>query len=670
MLRWVENSLRNRLLVAFLTVGFIPIAIFVIYMLFLSQNKIVEKSMSEEHDRIEKIEQIIEMHLYQLNKEIGFLSRLEIMDDVVTEDLDKRITTLLEKKVKDLALDVVAYVLDADGRVIAATKKNFLPTFFPDDEKGYVTQRKELYFYSRIYASYDSETVLGYLVLRYNLENLKLFLNSTEHIHTFLLSGDERYTIAKSVSFRLHPNKTEYIDDEHLIVYKALNGFLSGWYLVYAVDRSIALAFLYDFLRFMFSMIPLIVVVIIIGALNFSKKITTPIERLTELTDTITKTKNFDTKIVIASHDEIGRLSRSFNLMLRMTDKALKELRLENELRLRRFIHLTEIFNSIMKTDTTEECVLISTQKLKELSKEERVEFIKERAQGCIALETTNYESGEKKFFGSLCIGERHLEDENERRFFLSIAQMISLQLDRIILVDKTTAASKAKSAFISNMSHELRTPLNAIIGFTQYLLAYEELNEEQNEIVENIESSAQYLLSMINDILDMAKIETGKMETHIEEVAIVSVVKDIASMLSPLIEEKSLDFTLSIELDEEFVVQTDAKMYKQIAINLLSNAIKFTQEGMISVCLCKRKDRLCFEVVDTGIGIGEENLHKLFNDFTQVENVMQKKHKGTGLGLSLSKKMAQLLGGDVELHSDGEGKGTKAIFRIKVANV
>ena len=226
-------------------------------------------------------------------------------------------------------------------------------------------------------------------------------------------------------------------------------------------------------------------------------------------------------------------------------------------------------------------------------------------------------------------------------------------------------AASRSKSAFISNMSHELRTPLNAIIGFTQYLIEYEDLSEEQYDIVASIESSAQYLLNMINDILDIAKIEAGKMEAKIEDVKIVSLVKSIVEMLKQLAEQKGVELKFYTDISEDTIVKTDSKMFKQIVVNLVSNAIKFTEKGYIEIKLYFDQDKLYVKVKDTGIGISKENLSKLFSDFTQVENVMQKKHKGTGLGLSLSKKMAHILGGDVLLDSEGEGKGSTAVFWI-----
>jgi len=175
----------------------------------------------------------------------------------------------------------------------------------------------------------------------------------------------------------------------------------------------------------------------------------------------------------------------------------------------------------------------------------------------------------------------------------------------------------------------------------------------------------------MINDILDIAKIEAGKMDPNFERVAILPLIQNSIDMLRPLAEKKKITLEFINQIDRDTMIQTDMKMYKQILVNLISNAIKFTPEGgEIRVMLYRKDNRLCLKVIDNGIGISQENLNKLFSDFTQVENVMQKKHKGTGLGLSLSRKMAEILWGDVQLESEGEGQGSVATFCIKQSSL
>ena len=216
-------------------------------------------------------------------------------------------------------------------------------------------------------------------------------------------------------------------------------------------------------------------------------------------------------------------------------------------------------------------------------------------------------------------------------------------------------------------MSHELRTPLNSIIGFSQLLIMYEDLTEDQQDTVGNIESSAQYLLNMINEILDIGKIEARKMDVYLEPVNLLKIIHGSYNMLQPLADDKNLKFELITDNCALTNLETDPKLFQQITLNLLSNAIKFTNEGSIKLEMFNDEEYLYVKVTDSGIGIEKDDLAQLFNDFTQVKNVMQKRHKGTGLGLSLSKKMANLLGGDVELRSDGLGLGAVSLFSIKL---
>ncbi|MCK4875290.1 MAG: HAMP domain-containing protein, partial [Sulfurimonas sp.] len=425
----------------------------------------------------------------------------------------------------------------------------------------------------------------------------------------------------------------------------------------------------YDFISFMLYMSSVIFIFIIYISVKQSKEIVKPIEELTATADYITNTHNYSTQLKISSQDEIATLTRSFNDMLKTTSSALKKLEKENRLRLRRFTQLINVFNTIIQTKNEKECIDISMQEIKRLTHNNKLYFKKDQNiapdKECTDIYVTDFENDNKIYFGSIELDIDKFEDKNEKDFYNSITSMITLQLDRIRLIERTTGASKAKSAFISNMSHELRTPLNAIIGFAQYMIEYEELNEEQKDIVENIESSAQYLLSMINEILDIAKIEAGKMEANIESVNILDILKSTYSMLLPLAKDKNIKFDFIFDDFNNKTYQTDPKMFKQIIINLISNSIKFTQKGSILLELYSNNEHVYVRVKDSGIGISKDDLSYLFNDFTQVENVMQKSHKGTGLGLSLSRKMARILGGDIILKSKGVGHGTTSIFSL-----
>jgi len=661
----VKKSLRLKLLLGFIFVGILPLIILLTYTLFLSETKIVKRTVQEQFMQADNIAHQIDTHLRGLEKELGFIASLDLMDDIVADDIDKRISRLLIKKVQDLGLDVSLFVVNEHNQIIATNEKTALLKSFSlqDNKKHYFFKNNQLYIFSPIYASFDSSKKLGFLVLRYALKNLTSYLTHQIGKHSYLSNknGSLRVGDHGKFAFEFTKKRASVKTEEHLIVYEKLDNFLSDYYLVYAVDKSIALKFLNEYIRFILYISIFIVLVVIAISLFYSRSIVRPIESLTVATKQITKEQEYSYSLEVKSQDEIGLLTRSFNDMIETTAEALERLEEENKLRLRRFIQLIEVFNTIIQTEDEEECMEVSIQEIKKITDKEDLAFVRMRSEHSIDLYVTDFEKKEKIYFGSISQALKHFKDDNERSFYHSIASMIMLQLDRIRLISRTMAASRAKSAFISNMSHELRTPLNAIIGFSQFMITYEDMTEEQEDTVANIESSAHYLLDMINEILDIAKIEAGKMEAHKEEVSLTQILNNIYNMLKPLSDDKGLELLLNTENFSQDIVYTDPKMFQQIVTNLLSNAIKFTEKGFIKTEITNDADTIIIKIVDSGIGISSVDLEKLFNDFTQVENVMQKKHKGTGLGLSLSKKMAELLGMELTLESEGLGKGTQA---------
>ncbi len=230
--------------------------------------------------------------------------------------------------------------------------------------------------------------------------------------------------------------------------------------------------------------------------------------------------------------------------------------------------------------------------------------------------------------------------------------------------------ASEAKNRFLASMSHELRTPLNAIIGFTGTLLMRlpGPLTPDQEKQLRTIQASGRHLLSLIDDLLDLAKIESGKVELRRESVNCTELLHEIASYLRPMAESK--DVIICIDTPScEVVLQTDRRALHQILLNLGNNAVKFTEAGSVRFELGERdvgKHALVeFGVVDTGIGIRPEDQHKLFQSFSRVSVSSDPCYQGTGLGLHLSQKLAELLLGQITFHSEF-GKGST--FRLTLA--
>ncbi len=235
---------------------------------------------------------------------------------------------------------------------------------------------------------------------------------------------------------------------------------------------------------------------------------------------------------------------------------------------------------------------------------------------------------------------------------------------------DRLTYASRTKSDFLATMSHELRTPLNAIIGFSDLLLGNiaGKLNAKQKHYVKNINTSSRHLLALISDILDLSKVESGKIELAIEKLAVPEVISE--GLI--LIKDKALrqNIKLKTEIDPELgFIEADRLRFKQILFNLISNAVKFSKPegGVVTVRTKKKGDMAIISVSDTGIGIKEEDLGKLFKEFEQVSSGISRKYGGTGLGLAISKKLVELHGGKIWAQSTyGEGSTFSFTLRLK----
>jgi PAS domain S-box-containing protein len=230
--------------------------------------------------------------------------------------------------------------------------------------------------------------------------------------------------------------------------------------------------------------------------------------------------------------------------------------------------------------------------------------------------------------------------------------------------------ANEAKDRFLATMSHELRTPLNAIIGFTGTLLMKlaGPLTSDQEKQLRTVQRSGKHLLALINDLLDLAKIEAGKVELRLEPTVCQTVLNEAVATLRPHAEAKGLKLIVDAPADE-LTVRTDRRALSQIILNLVNNAIKFTERGEVRVRAGRTTDSGCafleIRVEDTGIGIRPEDQAKLFSAFTQVEGGRNRSQEGTGLGLHLSRKLAELLGGDITCRSEF-GKGSTFALRIR----
>ncbi len=283
-----------------------------------------------------------------------------------------------------------------------------------------------------------------------------------------------------------------------------------------------------------------------------------------------------------------------------------------------------------------------------------------------------------EKFFADLTISKM-VDSKGETSGYLYMASDISEQiklkeniekqnLELVRLYNDMQKANKAKSIFLANMSHELRTPLTAILGFTELILDEKvgPLTEAQKEFLNDILSSGKHLLELINDILDLSKIEAERMEITIQKVVLQEIIMSAKMFIVPLARKKNIKLIDEFFNEELIIVKADESRLKQILYNLYSNAVKFTPENGSITTIIKRDDNYAYvSVKDTGIGIKPEDQKLIFEEFVQIENPYSKKYAGTGLGLSLVKKFLEMMKGDIEVFSEGEGKGTTFTFKI-----
>ncbi len=279
------------------------------------------------------------------------------------------------------------------------------------------------------------------------------------------------------------------------------------------------------------------------------------------------------------------------------------------------------------------------------------------------------YDNG--SYMGNICILDidpRLAEDSEEYQNLAELGRVVQTQLNQ----QQHDIASKAKSEFLSRMSHEIRTPMNGIIGMTAIALQPDQSEERIMDCLQKIQSSSNYLLGLINDILDMSKIESGKMRLEAVNFHMPEKLDTIKELIAPQITAKNIDFVRDIQLTHQWYY-ADSMRISQVLINLLGNAVKFTPDnGRITLTVHEmdledQGTRVYFAVQDTGIGIAKEDQERVFRSFEQSSGTNPAKHQGTGLGLSISNRLVQMMGSNIQLHSR-LGEGSTFSFAIPLS--
>jgi signal transduction histidine kinase len=331
-------------------------------------------------------------------------------------------------------------------------------------------------------------------------------------------------------------------------------------------------------------------------------------------------------KVEVKTKDEIGELANAFNRMTSILTSNLKTITASHD----------ELNKEITERKQAEE----ELRKLKEELEVKVAERTKELQESVQKLN-----KGQKAML-------LMVEDLNQTSKELKKANIKLKGLDHL------------KSMFIASMSHELRTPLNSIIGLTGIILQgiSGKITEVQRKELMMVKNSANHLLVLINDIIDVSKIEAGKVELVIEELDLSELIQEVSNSFKIAVDKKGLK--LSLETPERLIIKSDKLRAKQVIINLMSNAVKYMDKGEIEIKAAKKDECVEVSVADTGIGIKKENIKMLFKQFSRIHVAGMTRVEGTGLGLYISKKIADLLGGEIEAKSEF-GKGSKFTFTL-----
>ena len=261
-------------------------------------------------------------------------------------------------------------------------------------------------------------------------------------------------------------------------------------------------------------------------------------------------------------------------------------------------------------------------------------------------------------------------EAEKKIRIYASqleqeIEQRKQAELELIEALKRAEESDRLKSAFLANMSHEVRTPLNSILGFSELLVSPEFDQEQKNDFIQYIVISGNNLLSIINDIMDISKLESGELQIHKRQLNVLEFISTVKEQFAIQAKAKGLELELIVpENNEETIIRADADRLRQVFNNLVSNAIKFTSNGRIEIGYQPNETKIEFYIRDTGIGISPEYHHKIFERFRQIETSATRKFGGNGLGLAISKNLIELMGGEIWVESE-IGEGAKFCFTI-----
>ncbi|MBF2084045.1 response regulator [Thermoleptolyngbya sp. C42_A2020_037] len=541
----------------------------------------------------------------------------------------------------------------------------------------------------------DGNAVVGIRIVDRQLNNLARSVTSSSGNIVSLSAGDR----TKLIRVLATGQSDTYLDENLLKVAVPIRGnanWIQGATLVYLATDSVRSALQRDLYHIALASTG-IMAAGLLGSLLLSRRVTQPVARLTDAADAIKaamKTEDFDTETladVASRQDELGTLARVFQRMVgevRDREQGLHQAKAELHRREEYFRSIIENTSDIVMLLSADGQLRYSSPALKAVLGYEPqnvygkplLEFVHpdDHTTARIAIHHAVHQPGItlpfqiqlRRIDGSWArleaVGTNLLDNPAVESIILTLRDITERQRAEELLRQKETAeqANRAKSQFLANMSHELRTPLNAIIGYSE-MLQEEAEDLGQADLVpdlQKIHTAGRHLLSLINDILDLSKIEAGKMDLYLEEFCLPDLLSEVVHTVSPLVSKNNN--TLVVQASPQLeTMHADLTKVRQNLLNLLSNAAKFTENGTITLTVDKHPHpdttapMICFQVTDTGIGMTEAQLEKMFQAFTQADASTTRKYGGTGLGLAIAQRFCQMMGGDITVTSKlGEG--------------
>jgi len=492
---------------------------------------------------------------------------------------------------------------------------------------------------------------------------------------------------------------------KHYVVFR--NAVWPGWKIAFVIpSANIERQITHRIARTLAGLFVALTLLSILTLIGLNRYVARPLNRLIGETDDIARTSDLDRRIDIDSRDEIGRLDGAYNQMLATLNRADVSLRQSGKKYRDIFDNAVMgiyqstpegLYRSVNPTlarifgYTTPEEMIADVKDIRRevyVNPEDRTRFMRTLEQKDVVrgFETEFKRRDGSRFWvsingkavrdaqGNVVHYEGTIEDITaqklaERELATYRAHLEKLVKERTaeleIAKDRAEAADRIKSAFLATMSHELRTPLNSIIGFTGILLQgiVGPLNDEQKKQLGMVRGSAQHLLSLINDVLDISKIEAGQLRMTDEPFDLREALEKTVASARPLAEKKGLALSCAVS-DGIDRITADRRRVEQVLLNLISNAVKFTERGSVTVECRSDGDQVRISVTDTGIGIRPEDRETIFQAFRQVDSGVNRRYEGTGLGLPISRRLVELMGGRIEIESEW-GSGSTFSFSL-----